>query len=152
MKNKYFPLFVDLSEKQIVVIGAGNIASRRVRTLLSFADHITVVSPDATEEIAKLDAEGRIHWIKENYSRERLADADLVLACTDHPEINSDIHAACKCLGIPVNLCNDRTRCDFYFPGIVEKDNVVVGITASGSDHHLARQVREIISSALEKI
>ena len=93
MKNKYFPLFVDLSDKQIVVVGAGGIASRRVRTLLSFAAHITVVSPDATEEIAKLDAEGRIHWIKENYSRERLADADLVLACTDHPEINSDIHA-----------------------------------------------------------
>lgn len=61
MKNKYFPLFVDLSEKQIVVIGAGNIASRRVRTLLSFADHITVVSPDATEEIAELAAEGKVH-------------------------------------------------------------------------------------------
>ncbi|MGI6089663.1 MAG: precorrin-2 dehydrogenase/sirohydrochlorin ferrochelatase family protein, partial [Bilifractor porci] len=76
MKNKYFPFFVDLSEKQVVVIGAGSIASRRVRTLLSFADHITVVSPEATEEIAGLAAEGKIRWIKENYSRERLADAD----------------------------------------------------------------------------
>lgn len=151
MKNKYFPLFVDLSEKLIVVIGAGKIASRRILTLVPFSENLLVIAPEASEEVKQLAAEGKIRWRQEPYNRNQLADADLVLACTDSPAVNDDIHAACKCLGIPVNVCSDRTRCDFYFPGVIQKDNVVVGVTAGGEDHHLAKTVRENIEQVLKK-
>ena len=80
-----------------------------------------------------------------------IENADLVLACTDDPELNGEIYSVCKCLGIPVNVCSDRRKCDFYFPGIVARDNVVIGVTAGGTDHRKAREVREKIERLLEE-
>ena len=90
-------------------------------------------------------------WKQEAYTREALRYADLVLACTDDPELNGEIYSVCKCLGIPVNVCSDRRKCDFYFPGIVARDNVVIGVTAGGTDHRKAREVREKIERLLEE-
>ncbi|MDO4490985.1 MAG: bifunctional precorrin-2 dehydrogenase/sirohydrochlorin ferrochelatase [Lachnospiraceae bacterium] len=147
--KKYFPVFIDISEKKIVVVGAGKIGSRRIRTLLDFNDHITVIAPEAQPEILELAQEGRINWIRQNYERELILDADMVLACTDDPELNSGIYSVCKCLGIQINVCSDKNKCDFYFPGVVHDENVVIGITASGADHHQAKEVREKIEKIL---
>ena len=134
-KKPYFPLFVDLNEKQIVVVGAGTIAKRRIRTLVSFTNHLTVIAPEVNREL--LDME----------KAEDIYDADYVIAATNDHQINSDIYSACKCMGITVNVCSDKTKCDFYFPGIVQNGNVVVGVTASGSDHKEARKTVEKIRS-----
>ena len=50
-----------------------------------------------------------------------------------------------------MNVCSDRRKCDFYFPGIVARDNVVIGVTAGGTDHRKAREVREKIERLLEE-
>ena len=147
-----FPLFVDLSGKKIVVVGGGRIALRRIRTLTQFTEKVTVVSPELHPDLLPLEEAGRLTVLRRPYAPADIEGAALVLAATDNKEVNEAVYADCKRLDIPVNVSSDRHKSDFYFPGIVEKDNVVVGITASGSDHHLARQVREIISSALEKI
>ncbi len=149
--KKYFPVFIDLSDKKIVVVGAGKIGSRRIQTLADFTEHLTVIAEEASPEVEKLADEGRITWKQQSYERELILDADLVLACTDDPELNSGIYSVCKCLGIQVNVCSDKNKCDFYFPGVVHMDNVVVGITASGEDHHQAKVVREKIEKALKK-
>ena len=139
--SSYFPMFIDLSGKKIAVVGGGKIALRRIRTLLQFGGKLTVVSPEALPELEALAEEGRIVWIREAYRRELILDADMVLACTDNPAVNDEIYGVCRCLGIPVNVCSDRRKCDFYFPGVVKKENVVVGVTAGGTDHRKAREV-----------
>ena len=73
-----------------------------------------------------------------------------MLACTDDPQLNSEIFGVCRCLGILVNVCSDRRKCDFYFPGVVSRDHVVVGVTAGGEDHGKARRIREKIEKLLE--
>ena len=74
----------------------------------------------------------------------------LVLAATDDKELNSLVAELCRERGIPVNSCSDRTQCDFYFPGIARRENLVIGVTASGKDHRLAatvaRQLRKWLS------
>ena len=137
-KKPYFPLFVDLNEKQIVVVGAGTIAKRRIRTLVSFTNH---------RELLDMEKAGMLRIKRKNYEREDIYDADYVIAATNDHQINSDIYSACKCMGITVNVCSDKTKCDFYFPGIVQNGNVVVGVTASGSDHKEARKTVEKIRS-----
>ena len=67
-------------------------------------------------------------------------------------KLNDDIYRICKNEGIYVNVASDREKCDFYFPGIVMEDELVVGITASGLDHKKAKKVREEIQSVLERI
>lgn len=150
-KHKYFPLFVSLEEKEILVVGGGTIASRRIRALLPFGGRLTVIAPEVSDFIKEAAAEGELVWKQEAYTREALRYADLVLACTDDPELNGEVYSVCKCLGIPVNVCSDRRKCDFYFPGIVARDNVVIGVTAGGTDHRKAREVREKIERLLEE-
>lgn len=150
-KKPYFPMFVDLTEKKVIVVGAGTIAKRRIRSLMEFTNHLYVVAPEVNNELLNLEKEGRLTILKKNYDREDIYGADLVIAATNDHKINNDIYSVCKCMGITVNVCSDKTKCDFYFPGIVRKDHVVAGVTASGTNHKLARLAVEKIRAALEE-
>ena len=125
----YFPLFVDLSDRDILFAGGGRIAARRIGALQPFAEHITVVSPEAEDSVQKLAEEGSITWICRNFEAEI---ADL-----------------CRQRQITVNASSDKELCDFYFPGIVRQGETVIGINASGRDHRKARRVRERIQELL---
>lgn len=141
----HFPLFVDLSEKQILVAGGGNIAARRVHILCSFCNKIKVVAPEICGEIKSepVQYEERIFMAGD------LDGMDLVLAATNDVLVDQEIYSLCKKMKIPVNVASDRQKCDFFFPGIVQDENVVVGITASGKNHTQARLVREKIQKVI---
>ncbi len=149
MSKPYFPMFVDLTDKKVVVVGAGTIAKRRIRTLIEFTDHLVVIAPEVNRELQELEEQGKLTILRKKYDREDLYEASLVIAATNDSKINNDIHSACRCLGITVNVCSDKNKCDFYFPGIAIRDNLVAGVTASGKDHKAARaaveKIREIL-------
>ena len=117
MKNSaFFPLFVDISEKKIVVIGGGTIATRRVKTLLPFEPQIVVVAPEVTGELEELEKEEKITIFHRKYQREDIYDAWMVLAATNDPELNNGIYSVAKCLGALVNVASNQGKCDFHFP------------------------------------
>lgn len=149
-KKLYFPMFVDLSDKKVVVAGAGTIAKRRIRALVDFTEHLVVIAPEVNKELKDMEAEGRITILRKNYEREDIYDAAMVIAATNDKKINQDIYSACKCLGIPVNVCNDKTKCDFYFPSIAANENLVVGISSGGRDHKMSRGMTEKIQEVLD--
>ena len=151
MKNKrFFPMFVDLSDKKIVVVGGGNIATRRIKTLLQFTRNITAVAPKTTMELHELGKAGFVNLINRPVKRSDFTMAFMVIAATNDWKLNDEIYRVCKEEGIYVNVADDKSKCDFYFPGIYMQDEVVVGITASGLNHKKARKVRVAIHEALE--
>ena len=151
MKNKrFFPMFVDLSDKKIVVVGGGNIATRRIKTLLQFTRNITAVAPKTTMELHELGKAGFVNLINRPVKRSDFTMAFMVIAATNDWELNDEIYRVCKEEGIYVNVADDKSKCDFYFPGIYMQDEVVVGITASGLNHKKARKVRVAIQEAME--
>ena len=139
----YFPLYVDLSEKNILIAGGGRIASRRARVLQQFAGQITVVAPQFAETLRALGETGRVRLIRRAFDVGDLEGRDLVFAATDDKELNRQIFQACKERGIPVNVCSDQTLCDFQFPSVVIDGDVVIGINASGKDHRRVKEVRQ---------
>lgn len=151
MEKPYFPLFVDLSEKNILVAGGGTIATRRVDTLLEFAGRITVVAPKATGRIMQLSREDKICWIRDIYRREMIDGADIVLAATDDHECNNQIAADCRAQGILVNTCHRKDMCDFYFPGIIQRENLVMGFSSGGQDHRRIKEIREKVENILDQ-
>ena len=148
-KKPYFPMFIDLTEKKVVVAGAGTIAKRRIRSLLNFTNHLTVIAPEVNKELKSLEAEGLLTILKRKCEMEDFYSADLVIAATNDAQINNAIYDTCRKQGILVNVCSDKQKCDFYCPGIAMKDQVVVGITASGKDHKRAKALVEQIRSIL---
>ena len=146
-----FPFFMDLSEKRAVFVGGGTIALRRVRTLLPFAGEIVVYAPEFSPELERFAADGALTIEFRSYDPSVLDGADLVFACTNSDEVNDEVWAECKRRGIMVNVCSDRYKCDFYFPGVVQREGMVVGVSAGGKNHRRVRQLCARIDKLLEE-
>ena len=168
-QKPYFPMFVNLSEQQILCIGGGTIAARRIRTLTRFTDHLIVMAPEICEEMRELLEQFPIMWIQkklkaeeviaiENGIHEKSAEINgcektdlnfqdiyMVLATTNDDELNHVIVKACKERGILVNTCDDKSQCDFYFPAVTEIDGIVIGLNSGGKDPKKVRGVRQKI-------
>jgi siroheme synthase-like protein len=149
MKNRYFPVFVPSEGKKAVVFGGGNIATRRVKTLLEFDFEITVIAPEMTKALRNLTANDRLTLITDIYKEEYLHDCYMVLACTDNRQVNKQIGDAAKKQDILVSVCDNRAECTFYFPAVAAGEEVTAGICGSGLSHSVtkraAAKVREII-------
>ena len=151
MKNKnYFPMFIDLTDKNVLVVGGGKIAYRRILALLQFTRNINVVSAQTGPEIQELSKLGQIRLQMRNVKRSDLADAYLVIAATMDHKLNDDIYRACKEQGIYVNVFSDKEKCDFYFPGVYVQDDITIGITVNGLDQEKAKRISTAIKQALK--
>lgn len=152
----YFPMFVSLEQKKIVVVGAGQIALRRIRTLQSFCSSIRVIArelPKETKEAVRdLQMDGVIELSLKVFEEQDLDEpVDIVLAATDDTQLNADIAAWCRWKGIPVNVASDRALCDFYFPAVIQKDHLVIGVGGDGTDHKLVAETASVIREHLKE-
>ena len=142
MERPYFPMFIDLTDKKILVAGGGTIALRRIRTLLKFRADIRVIAPELCEELAQLEEEGKIAAERREYRTSDIDGVQIVLAATDDHEVNRRIWEECRAAGVTVNVADDRSLCDFYFPSIVMTEDTVIGINCGGEDHAKVKETR----------
>lgn len=149
-ERKFFPLFMDFTQKKAVVIGGGKIATRRVKSMLEFMGEITVIAPECTDEIEKLYQQGKILYKNKKYESHDIEDADMVLAITDDKNLNEEIYSVCRQKNILVNISSNQEKCDFHFPGILEYDEIVIGFNGHGKNHKKVRQIRETIQEILD--
>ena len=148
-EKKFFPMFIDISDKVFLVIGGGKVAARRVKTLVNFGCTIKLIAPEVDDEIINLHYD-KIHIIKRKYDITDMDEVDFCLAATDIAERNSKITWDAKLNHIAVNNASDKNDCDFYFPGVGDTAPLTIGICASGVDHKLAKQVTDNIREKIE--
>ncbi len=141
MKN-YFPIFKKLDNAKVLVFGGGNIAKRRVKTLLKFNLNIRVIAPLVCDELKKISSD-RLEIVCETYDEKHIENCLFVLACTDNHEINHKIVLKCNELKIDVNNASNKEECDFYFPYIIDDEDVTVGITGDGSNHKKTKKISD---------
>lgn len=145
----YFPMFVDIRTKKILIVGAGTIAARRAQALAGFGPDITVVAPEISERIEKLAREGRLQIRPRGYETKDCQGCWMVLAASDDAKLNARVCREAKAAGAIVNNASDRTQCDFHFPGLVRSGSAVIGINGGGEDHKLAKDLRIRIEKSL---
>ena len=131
-----FPLFVSLSGKTVTVIGAGKIASRRIKVLLEYGARIRVIAPQICEEIRALS--GSLEIIEREYEGGDVSGSFMVIAATDSREVNQKAGADAKAEGINVSVADSREECSFYFPAVIRKGSISIGLVSDGSDHAAA--------------
>ena len=151
----YFPMFIDIEGKHILVVGAGKIALRRVQTLLQFRARIKVIAKEIPKEQKEafhlLVSEGKIVLEEKAFEESDLTEAlFLVLAATNVKKLNHEICMLCRKRKILANTATDRTDCDFYFPAVAVQEELVVGITGDGSDHRKVAETAARIRKVLE--
>lgn len=145
----WFPLFIPLENKKVLVFGGGTIAKRRINTLLPFGAAIKVIAPELYEELVKNES---LTICRRGYRKGDCSGADLVVAATDNPAVNREIAEECAELGIPVSVADRKELCTFYFPGIVRTGNLVIGLTASGEDHEGVRRAVQKLRLSIDEI
>jgi len=144
----YFPLFVPLKGKKVKVFGGGAVAGRRITTLLDFGASLEVIAPEISAEIRQKPGIG----IQQRpYAENDCLAADLVIAATDNSAVNRAIAQECQQYNIPVSVADNQDLCTFFFPAIVNKDNLVIGLTSSGQDHGSVKRTAQKIRGMLEE-
>lgn len=131
-----FPLFVSLSGKTVTVVGAGKIASRRIKVLFEYGARIRVIAPQICAEIRALS--GSLEIIEREYERGDVSGSFMVIAATDSREVNQKAGADAKAEGINVSVADSREECSFYFPAVIRKGSISIGLVSDGSDHAAA--------------
>ena len=147
----YLPLFLQLRSQSVVVVGGGRVAVRKVDLLRRSGARITVVAPELREELHKLAASGAIQHMDAKFAAEHLdrEAAVLVIAATDHHDVNVAVSEAARARRIPVNVVDDPALSTFIFPAIVDRSPIIVAVSSGGEAPVLARRVRERIESLL---
>jgi siroheme synthase-like protein len=151
-KNTFFPLFVDINGKKVLIIGGGNVAERRVKILVSFGADITVISPEVTEYIERVASSNKIRLLKRQYENDDIIIINpfLVIAATNNQQVNYDVMTEAKNKNILVSVADRRDECTFYFPAIAESENYIAGLVSKNGDHagvkRMAQKLREAVN------
>ena len=142
----YFPFYIDIENKNILVVGGGTVALRKIEKLLPFKPSITVVSPKISIEILRLN----VNTINREFADGDLENAFCVISATDDEKVNAHIFDLCSAKNILVNTVDDKEKCGFIFPAIVQKNSVTAGITTSGKSPIYAKYLKEQFLNMLE--
>jgi len=137
-----YPLFFDLTNQSAVVIGAGSVATRKIRTLLKAEARVTVISPQATVSIRRLAQMKRVRWIRRRYRQGDLRGARLAIAATDDPMVNQLICTEAKRRKILVNCIAPPVAGNFFVPSLVRHGGISLAISTDGASPSFAKRLR----------
>ncbi|MDD5240573.1 MAG: siroheme synthase CysG [Sulfuricella sp.] len=138
----FFPVFLDIKNKPCLVIGGGEVATRKAGMVMQAGGRVTVVAPELSSTLKKLADTGEITHIAGKFQPSHLGEALLVIAATDDRAINQQVSAAAKALRIPVNVVDNPDLCSFIMPSVIDRSPLVVAISSSGVSPVLARMLR----------
>ncbi|MEO9168946.1 MAG: NAD(P)-dependent oxidoreductase [Aestuariivirga sp.] len=141
---RYFPLFFDLQNARVVVVGGGEEALRKVRLLAKTQARIEVIAPELHAELA---GNAAVLWRAKRYAAKHIKDAAIVISADK--QLNEQVSADAKALGIPVNAVDDAALSTFIIPAIVDRDPVVVAIGTEGAAPVLAQHIRAKVDGLL---
>ncbi len=151
MSNKtYYPVSLDLTSRRCVVVGGGSVAKRKVQGLCNAGAEILIVSPSLTKNLELLVNGTSIQWMKNDYQKECLTGACIVIGATDSSDINKLISMDARAAGIPVNIADDPGLCTFILPAICKKGDIQVAVCTSGAAPAISALIRDIIESSID--
>jgi siroheme synthase-like protein len=145
----YYPVFIEMKDRPCLVIGGGREAQRKVEGLLAGEGTVTVISPDLTEDLQRLLADGRITWIEREYREGDVEGYDVVMVATDDGAVNAEVSAEGKRRRVWVNAADDPPNCDFILPAVIRKGSITVAASTGGGSPALARRLREELEAYL---
>lgn len=139
----YYPVFINIENRQCIVIGGGEVAERKVERLLICKADVTVVARNLTSYLEALVNKGMIRHIQDEYKETHIEGAFIVIGATDSDDVNKGIYRDTREKGILVNIVDDPEKCDFIVPSVMQQGDLSIAISTGGQSPALARTLRE---------
>ena len=136
------PIFLDLRDRRCVVVGGGEVASRKIAWLVKAGARVVVVAPALCPPLQALCDAGTLEYLARPFSPEHLDRAWLTIAATDDTGVNAAVSAAAQARDIPVNVVDQPALCTFTMPSIIERHPLVIAISSGGAAPVLSRMLR----------
>ena len=144
-----FPIFLKLTGRPCIVIGAGNLAESKIDSLRAAEARVTVIAPVASARIDAIAEAGEVILHRREYKHGDLAGHFLAVAATNDPAVNRAVFAEAQAARILVNAVDDPPLCDFYFPSVVRRGDLQIAISTAGASPALAQRLRREIDAQL---
>lgn len=140
----FFPMFVDLTDQDCLVVGGGRVALRKVQVLLDFDARVIVVANEICDDIRRLSTSGGSLLLYErSFEDSDITGKKLVVAATSDETLNDRISNLCDREKIPVNVVDDKKRCSFIFPSYIKEKDLVGAFSSGGNSPVLARYIKD---------
>ena len=148
-RTPMFPIFLDLTGRRCVVIGAGVVAEQKIRGLVAAGARLRVVAPHATRYIERLARSKKIAWQRREFAAGDLEGALLVVAATNSPSTHAKIYREARRRSILCNVVDVPRECDFYYPAVVRRGSLQIAISTSGQSPALAQRLRRNLEAQI---
>lgn len=139
----YFPVCLKITGRLCLVIGGGRVAERKTRALLEHGALVGVISPELNKGLASLAGEGTVAWLARPYQKGDLAGAFLVIAATDDPAAQEQIHAEAEAGNILLNVADLPEWGNFILPATARRGDLAISVSTSGKSPALASVLRQ---------
>lgn len=138
----YFPVFLDLKNRLCLLVGGGDIATRKGRLLSKAGARLRVVAPEISAELRELVAQNNGELHEREYNTKDLNDCVIAIAATDIESLNEQISTDAKARNLPVNVVDSPALCTYITPAIIDRSPLVIAISSGGESPVLARLIR----------
>jgi precorrin-2 dehydrogenase/sirohydrochlorin ferrochelatase len=145
----YFPMFIDLTDRKILVVGGGAIAHEKLEKLVEFTKEITVITPEMSVETHALIGEHCLTLYNRPYRRGDIKGFDMVIVATDTIDLHRQIWEESRDSRVLVNSVDDTRYCDFIFPSFVKQDDLTVAFSTGGASPAFAKHIRRWFQNIL---
>jgi len=138
----FFPMFMDMSELKVLVVGGGFIATEKLEKLVDFTKEITVITAEVSSEAKEIIDEYGLTLHKRLYERGDIEGFDIVIVATDTVTLHKSIYEESRGSRILVNSVDNTDYCDFIFPSYVKKDDLTIAFSTGGASPAFAKYIR----------
>jgi len=141
--EKLFPMFLKLSNRPCLVVGAGAIAESKIASLLDAGGHVRVVAPEATPQVRTWAQSKALEWHQRPFEPADLDGMFLVIAATSSTELHERIFKEATRRAVLCNIVDVPSLCDFYYPSVVQRGALQIAISTAGQSPALAQRLRK---------
>ena len=145
LELKHYPIFLDLKDRPVLVVGAGKVALRKAKGLLEAGARVMVVAPEWESEFESLP----VRLVPRRFRATDLSGAMLVFAATDDRLTNHRIGIAAKGKGVFANIADSAEECDFVVPARLQRGTVQVAVSTGGENPRLSSELRKRLEEVL---
>lgn len=141
---EYYPVCLDLKDKKCIVVGGGEVALRKVKSLVSSQAKVVLISPEIIPKLKELVDKNKITYLNQAYRSDFIKkDTFLVIAATNNKQLNAKIALDAQKLNLLINVVDSRKLCNFILPATLRRGKLIISISTSGQSPALAKKIKE---------
>ena len=141
----YFPAFLKLDNKRILIVGGGYIAYEKLEHLLDFTQDITVIAEAISDEMLKTITQKGLPYLKKSYTKGDIKGFDIVIVAVDNIPLQKEIFNESKLYNCLCNAVDSVEYCDFIFPAYIKKESLTIAISTSGTSPAMAKHLKKYL-------